>query len=86
MLADDIAVDSGWIGGVGAGWLAGGRAEGGGGCVGQQLNRDTMSFATKLSYIVYQDGKARDVMKTPKTDSGKVKKELIGFSNKFPGC
>ena len=37
-----------------------------------QVNRDTMSFATKLSHIVYEDGTARDVMKTPKTDTGKV--------------
>jgi hypothetical protein len=37
-----------------------------------QVNRDTMSFATKLSHIVYADGTARDVMKTPKTDMGKV--------------
>lgn len=29
----------------------------------QRVNRDTMSFATKLSYIEYADGSARDVMK-----------------------
>jgi hypothetical protein len=38
-----------------------------------QVNRDTMSFATKLSHIVFQDGTQRDVMKTPKTDTGKVR-------------
>jgi len=38
----------------------------------QKLNRDTMSFATKLSYIIYADGKSREVMKRPKTESGKI--------------
>jgi len=38
----------------------------------QKVNRDTMSFATKLSYIEPVEGKARDVMKFPKTDSEKV--------------
>jgi len=37
----------------------------------QKLNRDTMSFATKLSYIIYADGVERDVMKYPLTDNGK---------------
>jgi len=37
----------------------------------QKLNRDTMSFATKLSFIEYKDGKQRDVMKYPLTDNGK---------------
>merc|ERR1711991_1044322 len=37
----------------------------------QKLTRDTMSFATKLSFIRYKDGVERDVMKKPKTDSGK---------------
>ena len=41
----------------------------------RQVNRDTMSFATKLCHIVYEDGTPRDVMKTPKTDSGKVRVE-----------
>ena len=36
-----------------------------------QVNRDTMSFATKLSHMVYADGSARDIMKHPKTDSTK---------------
>ena len=38
----------------------------------QKVNRDTMSFATKLSHIQYKDGKKRDIMKTPKTDTGKI--------------
>ena len=37
----------------------------------QKLNRDTMSFATKLNYIRYADGEERDIMKAPKTDTGK---------------
>jgi len=37
----------------------------------QKLNRDTMSFATKLSFIEYKDGNQRDVMKYPLTDNGK---------------
>ena len=36
-----------------------------------KINRDTMSFATKLSHITYIDGKERDVMKKPKTDTSK---------------
>uniref|UniRef100_A0A6B2L2A5 Nicotinamide phosphoribosyltransferase n=1 Tax=Arcella intermedia TaxID=1963864 RepID=A0A6B2L2A5_9EUKA len=38
----------------------------------QKLNRDTMSFATKLSHIEYADGKKRDIMKMPKTDRTKI--------------
>jgi nicotinic acid phosphoribosyltransferase len=34
----------------------------------QKVDRDTMSFATKLCYIQYADGKERDVMKMPLTD------------------
>jgi len=37
----------------------------------QKLNRDTMSFATKLMYIKYEDGTERNVMKKPKTDGAK---------------
>jgi len=36
-----------------------------------QVNRDTLSFATKLSHIEYKDGTTRDVMKAPKTDVNK---------------
>eukprot|EP01102_Stenamoeba_stenopodia_P005581 TRINITY_DN16331_c0_g1_i1.p1 TRINITY_DN16331_c0_g1~~TRINITY_DN16331_c0_g1_i1.p1 ORF type:complete len:508 (+),score=108.24 TRINITY_DN16331_c0_g1_i1:87-1610(+) len=38
----------------------------------QKVNRDTMSFATKLSFIEYKNGEKRDVMKYPKTDAGKI--------------
>ncbi len=37
----------------------------------QKLNRDTLSFATKLSSITGLDGIVRDIMKRPKTDAGK---------------
>lgn len=37
----------------------------------QRVNRDTMSFATKLSHIVELDGRIREVCKTPKTDANK---------------
>lgn len=37
----------------------------------QKVNRDTMSFATKLSFIRYEDGRDRDIMKKPLTDVGK---------------
>ncbi len=37
----------------------------------QKHNRDTMSFATKLSYIEYADGTVRNIMKAPKTDIAK---------------
>jgi len=38
----------------------------------QKVNRDTMSFATKLSFIEYADGKKRDIMKKPKSDISKI--------------
>jgi nicotinic acid phosphoribosyltransferase len=38
----------------------------------QKVNRDSMSFATKLNFIMYEDGTERNVMKYPKTDSGKI--------------
>jgi nicotinic acid phosphoribosyltransferase len=38
----------------------------------QKIDRDTMSFATKLSYIEYADGRTREVMKYPKTDAEKI--------------
>ena len=37
----------------------------------QKVNRDTMSFATKLCHIHYASGVRHDVMKAPKTDPGK---------------
>jgi len=53
------------------GYSAENVAFGMGGGLLQKINRDTMSFATKLMYIKYQDGKERNVMKKPKTDGGK---------------
>mmetsp|Transcript_21608 Transcript_21608/g.30033 ORF Transcript_21608/g.30033 Transcript_21608/m.30033 type:complete len:563 (+) Transcript_21608:171-1859(+) len=39
----------------------------------QKVNRDTMSFATKLSYIHVQgQEKGRNIMKAPKTDPAKI--------------
>jgi nicotinamide phosphoribosyltransferase len=55
-----------------AGFSAENVAFGMGGGLLQRVDRDTMSFATKLSYIVYKDGSCREVMKRPKTDGGKL--------------
>ncbi|KAK3807254.1 MAG: nicotinate phosphoribosyltransferase family-domain-containing protein [Benniella sp.] len=55
-----------------AGYSAQNCAFGMGGGLLQKLNRDTMSFATKLSYVVYEDGTTRNVMKYPKSDSDKI--------------
>ena len=55
-----------------AGFSAENVAFGMGGGLLQKVNRDTMSFATKLCHIRYADGSERDVMKAPKTDFGKV--------------
>jgi len=59
----------------------------------QKLNRDTMSFATKLSYIRYADGKVRQVMKCPKSDMSKVSlpgplkvKKVNGIPTIFPAA
>jgi nicotinic acid phosphoribosyltransferase len=38
----------------------------------QKVNRDTMSFATKLSYLIDSTGEVREIMKRPKTDGGKI--------------
>ena len=54
-----------------AGYSAQNVAFGMGGGLLQKVNRDTMSFATKLSHVVFKDGRAADVMKLPKTDIGK---------------
>jgi len=54
------------------GYAATNVAFGMGGGLLQKMNRDTMSFATKLSHIVYEDGTERDVMKTPKSSSAKI--------------
>jgi len=37
----------------------------------QKVNRDTMSFATKLCYTEYENGTRHDVWKHPKTDTEK---------------
>jgi nicotinic acid phosphoribosyltransferase len=54
------------------GYSAQNVAYGMGGGLLQKVNRDTMSFATKLCHIVYSDGRAVDVMKKPKADLTKV--------------
>lgn len=38
----------------------------------QRIDRDKMSFATKLCKIIYNDNTERDVMKRPKTSGGKI--------------
>jgi len=55
-----------------AGYSAQNVTFGMGGGLLQKLNRDTMSFATKLCHITYADGHKRDIMKTPKADSEKI--------------
>ena len=64
----------------------------GGGLLQKNCNRDTLSMATKLCYIEYADGEARDVMKAPKTDSGKFSlpgklkvSNINGALTTFPG-
>jgi len=54
-----------------AGYSAESVAFGMGGGLLQRLNRDTMSFAVKLSHIAYKDDGPRDIMKAPKGDPGK---------------
>ena len=55
-----------------AGYSAQNVGFGMGGGLLQKVNRDTMGFATKLSFIQYGDGEQRNVMKAPKTDPNKV--------------
>lgn len=57
----------------------------------QRVNRDTMSFATKLSHIVYADGTPADIMKMPKSDMSKYSlpgimavKRVEGVPTAFP--
>lgn len=57
----------------------------------QKVNRDTMSFATKLCHMEYADGARRDVMKHPKTDKTKFSlpgvlavKRVGGVPTAFP--
>uniref|UniRef100_A0A7R9YV39 Nicotinamide phosphoribosyltransferase n=1 Tax=Chlamydomonas euryale TaxID=1486919 RepID=A0A7R9YV39_9CHLO len=54
-----------------AGYSAENVVYGMGGGLLQKVNRDTMSFATKLCHLVTTNGKAVDVMKQPATDAGK---------------
>ncbi|GBF95014.1 nicotinate phosphoribosyltransferase [Raphidocelis subcapitata] len=54
------------------GYSAANVAFGMGGGLLQKVNRDTMSFATKLCHMALRGGGARDVMKHPKTDSSKI--------------
>ncbi|KAF6252467.1 Quinolinate phosphoribosyl transferase [Scenedesmus sp. NREL 46B-D3] len=76
---------------VAAGFSADNVAFGMGGGLLQRVNRDTMSFATKLNHVVYADGSARDVMKHPLTDMGKISlpgvlavKRVDGVPTVFP--
>eukprot|EP00201_Polytomella_parva_P021489 CAMPEP_0175040196 /NCGR_PEP_ID=MMETSP0052_2-20121109/1109_1 /TAXON_ID=51329 ORGANISM="Polytomella parva, Strain SAG 63-3" /NCGR_SAMPLE_ID=MMETSP0052_2 /ASSEMBLY_ACC=CAM_ASM_000194 /LENGTH=347 /DNA_ID=CAMNT_0016302341 /DNA_START=778 /DNA_END=1821 /DNA_ORIENTATION=+ len=53
----------------------------------QKVNRDTMSFATKLNFISYGDGRCMDVMKQPVTDEGKFSlpgKLAVKYVNGIP--
>jgi nicotinamide phosphoribosyltransferase len=65
-------------------WSADNISFGMGGALLQKLNRDTLKFAFKCSYIEV-DGKGRDVFKDPITDKGKISKkgrlQLIKSSN-----
>jgi len=54
-----------------AGYSAANVAFGMGGGLLQKVNRDTMSFATKLSYMRTAQG-TRDIMKKPKSDPAKI--------------
>jgi nicotinamide phosphoribosyltransferase len=74
-----------------AGFSAQNVAFGMGGGLLQKVNRDTLSFATKLCHIVSDDGIARDVFKKPKTDTGKLSfpgilavKRVDGVPTVFP--
>jgi nicotinamide phosphoribosyltransferase len=65
-------------------WSADNISFGMGGALLQKLNRDTLKFAFKCSYVEV-DGKGRDVFKDPITDKGKISKkgrlQLIKSSN-----
>ncbi|KAK9865476.1 hypothetical protein WJX84_011030 [Apatococcus fuscideae] len=74
-----------------AGFSIEATAFGMGGGLMQRVNRDTMSFATKLSHIVYQDGTTADLMKAPKSDPSKASlpgilavKRVDGVPTAFP--
>lgn len=73
------------------GYSAQAVAFGMGGGLLQRVNRDTMSFATKLSHIVYADGTETDTMKLPKSDPLKYSlpgimavKSVDGVPTAFP--
>jgi hypothetical protein len=59
------------------GFAASNVAFGMGGGLLQKMDRDTMSFACKLSHIIDPDGTERNVMKTPKTASSKVQRKAL---------
>eukprot|EP00195_Chlamydomonas_chlamydogama_P007155 CAMPEP_0202896810 /NCGR_PEP_ID=MMETSP1392-20130828/5728_1 /ASSEMBLY_ACC=CAM_ASM_000868 /TAXON_ID=225041 /ORGANISM="Chlamydomonas chlamydogama, Strain SAG 11-48b" /LENGTH=503 /DNA_ID=CAMNT_0049582287 /DNA_START=382 /DNA_END=1893 /DNA_ORIENTATION=+ len=74
-----------------AGFSAENVTYGMGGGLLQKVNRDTMSFATKLNHIIYDDGRAADIMKQPQTDTGKFSlpgvlavKKVNGVPTVFP--
>lgn len=57
----------------------------------QKVNRDTLSYACKLSHVVYADGRAVDIMKAPRDDKGKESlpgvlavKRVDGVPTAFP--
>ncbi|CAL8467658.1 g7196 [Coccomyxa elongata] len=57
----------------------------------QKVNRDTLSFATKLSHVVYADGTPADIMKNPVSDAAKISfpgalavKRVHGIPTVFP--
>ncbi len=75
-----------------AGFAADNVTYGMGGGLLQKVNRDTMSFATKLNHIVYRGhGHGTDIMKQPQTDTGKFSlpgmlavKRVRGVPTVFP--
>jgi nicotinamide phosphoribosyltransferase len=76
-----------------AGYSASNLIFGMGGGLLQKVNRDTMSFATKLSFIRTADGKSRDIMKKPKSDPNKISlpgvlkvKKVNGVPTVFPAA
>ena len=50
----------------------------------QKINRDTMSFATKLSHVTYADGTQADIMKSPTGDASKISFPGVAFL--LPSC
>ncbi|GIL51516.1 hypothetical protein Vafri_7487, partial [Volvox africanus] len=68
-----------------AGYAADNVSYGMGGGLLQKVNRDTMSFATKLCHIIYEDGRPADIMKQPQTDTGILAvKRVNGVPTVFP--